>query len=1507
MDYLWSRLTRKPLHSQNGDVEELPRKLSSASTYVLPKRRIYVNMELPVSELNTSDKPRMNFVTNKIRTAKYTIFNFLPKNLFEQFRKVANLYFLFLVLLQSIPAVGGGVTPLVSAAPLASIMSFTALKDAFEDWKRRQQDNSLNRSITLRLTEWNNVNLTGASRNRPKFFRRQFNRIMGVWGFPSKKKIIDSGKTVAQQDALDYNSQSNRGSSVGSPIYQRVEHSQTSLKSHPDIPTIIINQSQVDSTAKWSNSRWQDLRVGDLVKLKNNESVPADIIILSTSEPDGLCYVETKNLDGETNLKVRHAVSATSYLVTEQDCELVTFYVESEPPHPNLYSYTGALHFTGRTNGIINNPPPNTTTITFDNNGQSEIESPQQNQRTNPTTEGIHKIEPISINDVLLRGCLLRNTEWIIGLVAFTGTDTKIMLNSGDTPSKRSRIEIETNFHVTMNFIILFCLCLGSSIADAIYYVQPTSSADFFEFDDGNNGKYSAAKSAFITFWVCLIIFQNIVPISLYITIEMVKTVQAYFIHSDLDMYYEKLDYPCTPKTWNISDDLGQIEYIFSDKTGTLTQNVMEFRKCTINGIAYGIGETDTTRGSKMQQQLDSGSPIQDDQELNVEIEREKQLMLEEMGKLFDNRYISPNLTFIDSKLFKDLKLQNQQSRAIQDFFSALALCHTVLAERPDPNNSFLIDYKAQSPDEAALVGAARDVGFVFVDRFQDKLVIEVMGEKKEFTLLNVLEFNSTRKRMSVLVRQPEGGVILLCKGADSVIYERLEKGRQTELKEETLAHLEAFANEGLRTLCIAYRTISEEEFTTWSEQYAEAASSINDREEKIEQACDLIEHSFILMGGTAIEDRLQEGVPECIATLAQAGIKLWVLTGDKIETAINIGFACNLLQKDMQLIIVSATDKLSTDRQLKEALNKFFGSDVEKTSGKHALIIDGETLKYALDKSLKDSLLQLGKQCQSVVCCRVSPLQKAKVVEMVKNGLNVMTLSIGDGANDVSMIQEANIGIGIAGEEGRQAVMASDYAFAQFRYLTKLLLVHGRWSYIRVAEMITCFFYKNIVWTIAMFWFQIYAGFTAQYLYDYTFILLYNLVFTAFPVMYLGAFDQDVDAKTSLKNPALYKRGILQQDFKNSKFWLYVLDAIYQSAVCFFVPYGLMQSGQSHANGLENNSLQDLGTLVAGSVIATTNLYVGLNTLNWTWLAFVVIGLSILSFYAWAALYSIIASVGFFRVDQILYSEFDFWLAISLSVVVSILPRFTVKYLHKTYWPTDTDIVREQVRIAKKSSSRKRSRSVKEEDQVPIALRKLDGITDTSGVSTSRHDRSDSDASLGVTPVTLTTPTVPSKKERSIKQISRILSGKDRTASIRSEEQMFFMGSGKRQSFTGFAFSGEESGFESFRQSVYRPVQNRIELNRTQSLADPTSRSSRFLASLSIGRSRTLPSSLFRRRVGDPSSSQTSPSHSNNPSGISESEGGNGNSRRPGNTLGVSETDDSEDVELSIMSKSSS
>lgn len=378
----------------------------------------------------------------------------------------------------------------------------------------------------------------------------------------------------------------------------------------------------------------------------------------------------------------------------------------------------------------------------------------------------------------------------------------------------------------------------------------------------------------------CLIAFQNIVPISLYISIEIVKTIQAYFIAQDIDMYYQPLDAPCAPKTWNISDDLGQIEYVFSDKTGTLTQNIMEFQKCSVHGVIYGEGVTEAQRGAATRE---GKSDTMDPEELNQKLAQLKSTMLTTTERAFKNRYAQPDkLTLVSPKLADDLADRSQEQRShLIAFFRALAVCHSVLADRPEPQvQPFLLEYKAESPDEAALVAAARDVGFPFVGKNKDGIDIEVMGQAERYTPLKLLEFNSTRKRMSVIVRCPDGRIILYCKGADSVIYERLTPDHDQYIKEQTQKDMELFANNGLRTLCIAHRYVSEEEYLNWSRIYDAATNAIKNREEEIDKANALLEHSLLILGATALEDKLQEGVPEAIEMLHQAGIKLWILTG---------------------------------------------------------------------------------------------------------------------------------------------------------------------------------------------------------------------------------------------------------------------------------------------------------------------------------------------------------------------------------------------------------------------------------------------------------------------------------------------------------------------------------------------------------------------------------------------------------------------------------------------------
>ncbi|KAJ3164163.1 hypothetical protein HK101_000497 [Irineochytrium annulatum] len=1009
-----------------------------------------------------------------ISTSKYNPLTFIPKNLFEQFRRAANLFFLTLLILQFFPEYQT-INPVLAAIPLFMVVGLTALKDGVEDMRRHKSDKSINaQPVDVVGTPWVNTNSA-------------FNVET-----PGSFDMLRGRRKRALPGAQNGGTNSNR--KVGP---ERVG---------------------------WEKRCWGQLKVGDVVLIRDNEAIPADIMILATSEPDCLCYVETKNLDGETNLKIRKGTEETAFLSPETIDEVrnLQLMVETETPTPNLYSFTGTAVF-----------PPKTVNLLAKRMGLSQdgIQLLEMNLRDGdvPDVVEVESIAaedeelkcslrmPLGINSLLLRGCILRNTGWVIGLVIFTGFESKIYLNAGETPSKQSQVEKEMNHKVVANLLILVVisviLCVVGPWWEAQRMPADHSHILWLETTYTSAVTFSWAWEAFTSFWASMITFQNIVPISLYITMEVVKTcqveikcpdrflahfVKAFFINSDSEMYYEPIDQPCIPKSWNLADDLGLIDYIFSDKTGTLTQNIMQFKKCSINGIMYGDGQchlqrlshaSRTSRASRTNPvppllaktssttltniarrhaggknsiyAVNNHPTTRIDQAKAATahyIRRKVRRAQEFLRRLKLDRLENASLFGVQGsarslKAFGDPLLTHElsdaasvQYPALRDFFTSLAVCHSVLVSGAPETSD--IKYLAQSPDEAALVQAARDVGFTFLSRAGSSIMVDCVGEREESRLLNVIEFNSVRKRMSVIVKRPAGEIVLYCKGADSVIFERLREG-QEDIKEITARHLEEFAGDGLRTLCIAYTILPEDLYNEWAIKYQAASVSLTDREEKVDEVAEEIERGMLLMGATAIEDKLQDGVSDCIETLSNAGIKIWVLTGDKMETAINIGLSCNLLTKDMNLILIRGEGRRpdgadGTVAQLKDALKRFWGEESAEDGGaglassakslrfeRYGLVIDGGALKHALDPDGADHLMAVASRCVAVICCRVSPLQKAKVVEMVKTKKKAMCLAIGDGANDVSMIQAANIGVGIAGEEGLQAVMASDYAIA--------------------------------------------------------------------------------------------------------------------------------------------------------------------------------------------------------------------------------------------------------------------------------------------------------------------------------------------------------------------------------------------------------------------------------------------------------------------------------------------
>jgi len=506
-----------------------------------------------------------------------------------------------------------------------------------------------------------------------------------------------------------------------------------------------------------------------------------------------------------------------------------------------------------------------------------------------------------------------------------------------------------------------------------------------------------------------LILYGYLIPISLYVSIELVKVLQAHFINQDIHMFDEDTGNTAQARTSNLNEELGQVHTVLSDKTGTLTCNQMDFLKCSIAGVSYGVGssEVEIAAAKQMASGADENDmPLQDIWEENNEDEIE---LVEGVNfSVGNNRKPSiKGFSFEDDRLMQGNWTKEPNSSTLLLFFRILALCHTAIPEINEATGS--IAYEAESPDEGAFLVAAREFGFEFFKRTQSSVFVREKHTsshgtiEREFKILNLLEFNSKRKRMTVILKDEDDQILLFCKGADSIIFDRLAKnGRMYEV--DTTRHLNDYGEAGLRTLALSYRVLEESEYSSWNAEFVKAKTSIGpDRELQLERVSDLIERELILVGATAVEDKLQKGVPQCIDRLAQAGLKIWVLTGDKMETAINIGYACSLLRQGMKQICLSIPtgDQVAQDakKAAKESLLSQIanGSQMVKLEkdpdAAFALVIDGKALAFALEDDMKHMFLNLAIECASVICCRVSPKQKALVASLVANGISVFAI----------------------------------------------------------------------------------------------------------------------------------------------------------------------------------------------------------------------------------------------------------------------------------------------------------------------------------------------------------------------------------------------------------------------------------------------------------------------------------------------------------------------------------
>jgi len=1033
----------------------------------------------------------LEYCSNTVVTSRFTVYNFVPKLLFYEFSKLANAYFLVISVMQTIKSISNTGGFPASLPALTIIVLIDMFFACLEDYKRHKADHTANELPCLR--------------------------------YSLEKRAFEQAK-------------------------------------------------------------WHNLRVGDVVKLHNREAVPADLVILAACEPEpenpaGICYVETKSLDGETNLKLRQGVEATYTTVLSDDQVAdIAGVVVCETPNNSIHRFNGTISM----------------------------------------KDG--KKEAITTNSVVLRGSTLRNTEYIYGLVVNTGPDTKIMMASSNMPMKWSNMERRLNQQILYICVLMIALCLTGAIASSVWNRSNLSSKEgekaWYLYDRQATAVKAPVGNFFIQVLYYFLLLNSFIPVSLYVSMTSVKFMQAYFMNNDLEMYHEESDTPFQVRTMSLNEELGQIDYIFSDKTGTLTCNIMEFRKCSINGVAYGMGETEVGIAAKKRRQAEQDGMV-------ILEEREDETKDDSRNRHREVK--APFVNYQDDAIFDALSREgSKQAATINSFFEHLGICHTVMPEKA-PDGSLRLS--ASSPDEQALVAAAACFGYKFVSRSPGKAMVEhfscvadqdsassaqpVQGNQvNAYQVLEVLEFNSTRKRMSVIAKMPNGKLKLLCKGADTVMYERLRETtdqRVLQMRNKTLQDMEMFASEGLRTLVIAEADVNPKFFESWVVRYRTAINDMRQIElrrlgEKndIDRLMEEIEVNLEILGATAIEDRLQAEVPDTIHKLRQASIKIWMLTGDKEETAINIGFACRLLTPDVERVVISADshpdlasimeelERYSTLRANTDDENSFSNSEGKQVGRRYrdsigtpttatesedhrpltriestaqinssqeelGLVIDGETLEVALEEC-PELLLSVAEKCVVVIACRVSPAQKAQLVHLVRdNNPAVRTLAIGDGANDVSMIQAAHVGVGISGQEGMQAANSSDYAIAQFRFLSRLLLVHGRWNYVRMGKLILYIFYKNVMMNLTQFWYMIFTGFSGQKFFLEWGLQGYNLLFTALPIVLVSTFEQDVPAHLAHNYPLLYRIGQENSNFNTKIVWAWITSCIWESLIISF------------------------------------------------------------------------------------------------------------------------------------------------------------------------------------------------------------------------------------------------------------------------------------------------------------------------------------------------------------------
>ncbi|KAK3266342.1 hypothetical protein CYMTET_8964 [Cymbomonas tetramitiformis] len=1021
------------------------------------------------------------FSPNISRTTRYTLLTFLPHNLFEQFRRPAYLYFLLILLLNQLPwlAVFGRTASLF---PLLTVILVTGAKDAYEDLRRFAADRKEN---------------------------------------------------------------------------QR------------DVEVLRRSKDGVDRADRCC---FRDLRVGDLVRVTSTApEFPADLILVSSSRHEGDCFVETSNLDGESNLKPRDPVGAlhAAILAASENSQAQTadsshnpsarapgaipamvaavrrYQLVCEEPTPQLYSFNGRCQPSSsdlEAPGSLRPHPKD----------DAEME---QGLVENGAAGSAPLVYPLGPANLLLRGCRLMNTSWVLGVVVGTGNETKAALNSRPAGSKRSQLERQLDRCMLLLGIALGAMCLFGAVGCALWMEEHAGAGSSLTrlpylgegVDDNTNaqGAYQGpAMEAMLMFFSCIIMFQVMIPIALYVSVELVRLLQAHLMACDQHMCSaEGVHMRC--RALNINEDLGQVRWVFTDKTGTLTENRMSLRRLLLaSGRLHSVA-CDAARPSPSEPTTTLEAAAQNKDGARVGLSKSQ-------GGSGSRELLQAGLPQIDDGEPPALPHAANADRGLHSLMLGVSLCNTVLPEQAlgqcaggeERSTDGKGRYQGESSDEVALVEAAAEHGWRLVARGAKHVGLEVHGQVQEFVLVGLNEFDHMRMGMSVVVRGADGRCRLLWKGADSALVRNLAEDSAADWS-RVECQLDELAKLGLRVMCYGERELSEEQVARYVADQQQASMCPQDRSWKLSQCAEQIECGLRFTGATGIQDALQRGAAETVAQLREAGMRVMMLTGDKLETAIAVAQGSGLITAQMDCCVINGE---SGAKGTSDALmNAVMSSEVheDKDAVPHALALTGVALGYIMeDETLHDPFLQALLTAHAIVACRASPAQKAWVVELVRGGCpHEVTLAIGDGANDVPMLRAAHIGVGLCGQEGLQAALASDFSFAKFRFLSRLLFLHGHWNYYRLGTMVAYNIYKNAVFVLLLMFFLPFNGYSAIAAIDEWNLVLYSMLYTSLPTIAAGLLDQDVSEDSLLTHPELYTPGMYLRAFLHTRRALYARD----------------------------------------------------------------------------------------------------------------------------------------------------------------------------------------------------------------------------------------------------------------------------------------------------------------------------------------------------------------------------